>query len=77
MLRTLRDEVLRDLAEDLARLGLPSATPAERERLEMMAEAMIAQTESLALSYVNGRYRDRDAVVDVLTQFAVGVLGLG
>lgn len=76
MLRTLRDEVLHDLAEDLARLGLPAATPAERERLEMMAEAMIAQTESLALSYVNGRYRDRDAVVDVLTEFAVGVLGI-
>lgn len=75
MLRTLRGEVLRDLADDLARFGLPSATPAERERLEMMADAMIAQTEALALSFVDGRYRDREAVIDVLTQSALGMLG--
>lgn len=76
MLRTLRDEVQSDLADDLARFGLPSATDADRERLEMIADAMIAQTEALALGFVNGRYRDREGVVDVLTQFAVGVLGM-
>jgi len=76
MLRALRDEILRDLADDLARFGLPSSSPAERERLEMIAEAMIAQTEALALSLVDGRYRDREAVIDVLTRFAVGVLGM-
>lgn len=77
MARQLRDEVRRDLVDDLARFGLPSRTRADRERLDMMAEAMIAQTEALALGVLDGRYTSRDAVVDVLTRFAVGVLGLG
>ena len=37
---------------------------------------MIAQSEALALGHVDGRYRHLDAVIDVLTQFAVGVLGI-
>jgi TetR/AcrR family transcriptional regulator, fatty acid biosynthesis regulator len=74
--RTLREELLRDLAEDLARLGLPSSTPAEREALEMTAEAMIGQVEALGLALVDGRYKSLDAVVEVLTRFAVGILGL-
>jgi AcrR family transcriptional regulator len=76
MTRQLRDEVRRDLVEDLIRLGLPGASPAERERLDMVAEAMIAQTEALALRYLDGGYTSLDAVVEVLTRFAVGVLGL-
>jgi len=76
MARQLRDEVHRDLVDDLARFGLPAATPADRERLGMIAEAMIAQTEALALGHLDGRYRDVDAIVDVLTRFAIGVLGL-
>ena len=74
--RSLREELRRDLAEDLARLGLPSSTPAEREALEMTAEAMIGQVEALGLALVEGRYKSLDAVVEVLTRFAVGILGL-
>jgi TetR/AcrR family transcriptional regulator, fatty acid biosynthesis regulator len=74
ILRGFRDEILRDLADDLAGLGLPSGTPAERERLEMVAEAMMAQTEALALGYLDGRYTSVDAIVDVLTAFALGFL---
>jgi len=76
MARELRAEVHRDLVEDLTRLGLPSTTRAERERLEMMAEAMIAQTEALARGHLDGTYKNVEAVVEVLTSFAVGVLAL-
>lgn len=76
-LRGFRAEILRDLVEDLAGFGLPSATPAERERLEMIAEAMIAQTEALALGYLEGRYRSIDAIVEVLARFASGALHRG
>jgi TetR/AcrR family transcriptional regulator, fatty acid biosynthesis regulator len=74
--RELHAELHADLVDDLTRLGLPSRTAPERERIAMMAEAMIAQTEALARGYVDGRYKDVDALVDVLTRFAVGVLTL-
>ncbi|MGH7897012.1 MAG: TetR/AcrR family transcriptional regulator [Candidatus Binatia bacterium] len=74
--RRLRDEVRRDLAEDLVRLGLPAATPHERQQVQMIAESMIAQTEALGLGYLDGRYDDLESIVEVLTRFAVGVLGL-
>ena len=54
--RRLREELRRDLTEDLAGLGMPAGTPTEREQLEMIAEAMIAQTEALGLAYLDGRY---------------------
>lgn len=74
LFRELLDEVRNDLADDLVRLGLPGATPADRERVQMVAEAMIAQTEALALGHLDDRYTSFDAVVEVLTEFAVGVL---
>jgi AcrR family transcriptional regulator len=76
MSRELRAELHADLVDDLTRLGLPSRSPAQRERIAMMAEAMIAQTEALARGYVEGTYENVDALVDVLTRFAVGVLTL-
>lgn len=74
ILRGFREEVLRDLVEDLIGLGLPAATPDERERVEMVAESMMAQTEALALGHLEGRYSSVDAMVDVLTAFALGFL---
>ncbi len=74
--RRLFDELRGDLTEDLARLGLPSRTSAEREQLEMMAESMIAQTQALGLAYLDGRYSNLEDVVEVLTKFAVGIIGL-
>jgi AcrR family transcriptional regulator len=74
--RRLSDEFRQDLTEDLARLGLPASTSSQREQLDMIAEAMIAQTQALAVAYLEGRYTSLDDVVEVLTRFAVGVLGV-
>lgn len=73
--RRLFAEFRADLAEDLARLGIPSATPAEREQLDMIAESMIVQTQALGLAYLEGRYTHLEDIVEVLTRFAVGILG--
>jgi AcrR family transcriptional regulator len=73
--RKLQLELTADLVEDLAGLGAPAGTPKERERLEMLAEGLISLTETLGIAYLDGRYKDLNAVVDVLTSFAVGVLG--
>jgi AcrR family transcriptional regulator len=72
--RQLREEVRRDLADDLVRFGVPASTAAEREQVDMMAESMIAQTEALALGVIDGRYAHLEAAVEILTRFAVGVL---
>ena len=74
--RRLHDELRKDLAEDLVSLGLPASSARERQQVEMIADSMIAQTEALGLGYLDGRYDDLDTVVDVLTRFAVGILGL-
>lgn len=74
-MRRFRDEITNDLVEDLARMGAPAATPAERERLRMIADAMVAQSEALTSGCLEGRYSSVEAVVDVLTQFALGALG--
>lgn len=75
--RQLRAEICADLARDLARFGLPSATQRDRERLAMLASAIAAQTEALALGLVDGRFTSLEAAVEVLTQFSIGGLGLG
>ena len=77
MVRQLREEIRSDLAEDLVRFGLPARTKADRERVAMTAEAIIAQTEALAMFYVEGHCGSLEAVIDVLTRFTVGVIGLG
>jgi AcrR family transcriptional regulator len=74
--RRLRDELRNDLTEDLVALGMLTVTAGDREQVEMIAESMIAQTEALGLGYLDGRYDDIEAIVEVLTRFAVGVLGL-
>jgi hypothetical protein len=75
MFLQLREEVRTDLVDDLLRLGLGTAGEFDREQVHMIADAMIAQTEALALGHLDGRYTDVDAIVEVLTRFAVGVLG--
>lgn len=76
LMAQLREEFRSDLADDLVRFGLPATTPAEREELALIAEAMVAQTEALALFYLDGGCSSLEAVVEVLTRFAVGVIGL-
>lgn len=67
-------QLRRDLAEDLVRIGVAAATAAEREQVEMIAEAMIAQTQALGIGYLEGRYSSLEGMVDILTRFAVGVV---
>ena len=55
-----------DLVKELVDRGYPAATPAERRRLEMVADIHIAATEVLALGYISERYPDIDEVVDML-----------
>jgi AcrR family transcriptional regulator len=72
--RELHRELEADLVEDLVSVGVPSKTASDRERLEMMATGMIALTQTLALGYVDGRFSDLDAIVEVLTRFALGAV---
>ena len=74
--RRLADELRRDLADDLIAFGLPAASAPERQRVAMIADAIVAQTEALGAGWVDGRYEDLEAVVDVLTAFTLGVLGM-
>jgi len=69
-----------DLVDDLTRLGLPAGTPAERERIAMMAEAMIAQTEALARGYVElerPEYEEPWAGLRPTTADGLPILGRG
>ena len=61
---------LRNLTTALAAGGLPSDTPAERRRLHMQAEGLVALIETLALGHMEGRYDDIEEVLDVLVQFS-------
>jgi AcrR family transcriptional regulator len=73
--RELGRELEADLVEDLVAAGASAGTRAERQRLEMIAEGVIALTETLGLAYLDGRYTDLEAIVDVLTAFALGAVG--
>jgi AcrR family transcriptional regulator len=72
--RELQDEMQRDLVEDLIALGAPVETPAQREQVEIIAEGLIALTQTLALSHIDGRYKDLEQIIDVLTRFALAVV---
>ncbi|MEB2312400.1 MAG: TetR family transcriptional regulator [Sorangiineae bacterium] len=73
--RALLRELEADLVNDLARYGAPAHTDAERRRLAMMSEGMIALTVALGVGHLDGRYPDLEQVVQVLADFALGVLG--
>ena len=64
---------LGNLTALLAAGGLPHDTPAERRRLQLQAEGLVALIEALAQSYMDNRHDDQDDlddVLDVLVQFA-------
>ena len=64
--RRLSGNTRRDLVAELIARGYPAATPAERRRLEMVADIHIAATEALAIGHVSGRYPDLDEMADML-----------
>lgn len=72
--REMQDEMRRDLVEDLIALGAPASTQSERQRVEIIADGLIALTQSMALGYIDGRYSDLEQIVDVLVGFALGVI---
>jgi TetR/AcrR family transcriptional regulator, fatty acid biosynthesis regulator len=64
--RRLTGNTRKDLVRELVDRGYPATTPAERRRLEMVADIHIAATEVLALGYIAERYPDIDEIVDML-----------
>lgn len=70
--RSFRSQVMKDLRDDLVRLGVPAASPSERERLDLAVEGMISLTESYALGLVEGRFTDKELVISSLVAFALG-----
>lgn len=60
------------LIDDLVAAGLPHRTRGEKARASMIADGVIALTETLALGHVEGRYPDLEDVVDVLIAFSRG-----
>ncbi len=63
------------LIDDLSTIGVLTDTPKRRRRAEMIAESIMAQSEVLALGYLDGRYANVEEMVDVCVMFAAGYLG--
>lgn len=60
------------LVDDLVAAGFPHATERQRRRLEMIADGLIALTETMAIGHLEGRYSDLEQSVDVLVAFLHG-----
>src|SRR5262249_16782860 len=72
--RKLQRELETDLFDDLVAYGVPAHTEAQRVRLRLAAEGMAALTQTLGLAFLDGRYKDLEAVIDVLRHFGVGAI---
>jgi AcrR family transcriptional regulator len=72
--RKLQRELEKDLFDDLVAYGVPAKTEVQRARLQLAAEGMAALTQTFGLAFLDGRYKDLEAVIDVLTNFAVGAI---
>ena len=64
--RELAGSLRSDIVGELIERGYPKATPADRRRLEMVADIHIAATEALAIGHLNGRYPDLEELVEML-----------
>lgn len=64
--RRLTGNTRDDIVAELVARGYPAGTPAEKRRLEMVADVHIAATETLALGHISGRYPDLDEIADLL-----------
>ena len=74
--RSLHEDSRAALVEDLVAAGLPSATSSDRRKAEMIADGIIALTETLAAGHLEGRYRDVEEMIDVLIAFSKGYFTL-
>jgi TetR/AcrR family transcriptional regulator, fatty acid biosynthesis regulator len=64
------------LAADLDALGYTADNEHDRRRLEMIAEAINAATNALALGHLEGRYPEIEEAVDVLVALTKGAVRL-
>jgi TetR/AcrR family transcriptional regulator, fatty acid biosynthesis regulator len=64
--RRLTGNTRRDIVAELVARGYPATTPAEKRRLEMIADIHIAATEVMAMGHIAGRYPDVDEIADML-----------
>lgn len=60
------------LIDDLVIAGFPYDTERQRMRVEMIADGLIALTETMAVGHLEGRYTDLEQSVDVLVTFLRG-----
>jgi AcrR family transcriptional regulator len=72
--RQIDDELRRDLVSDLRRLDRYTGRGRSDAELTMLADGLIALTESLGLGCLEGRYDDVEQAVDMLIEFSRGVL---
>ena len=64
------------LVEDLTNAGMPARSASDRRKVRMVADGVIALTETLALGRLDGRYPDTDEVIDILIAFSRGYFPL-
>jgi AcrR family transcriptional regulator len=67
--RQLADELRADLVEDLRRVDEHTGRNRSHLELQMLADGVGGLTEALGLGYLDGRYTDLEAMIDVLVRF--------
>jgi TetR/AcrR family transcriptional regulator, fatty acid biosynthesis regulator len=72
--RQIHVELRRDLLADLRSLDRFTGRERSEDHLKMLADGLMALTETLGLGCIEGRYGDVDAAVDVIVDFATGAL---
>lgn len=73
--RSLHASSRAELVEDLITVGMKARTADERRKVEMASDGISALIDSLALGHLEGRYADREEIVDILVAFFWGAYG--
>jgi AcrR family transcriptional regulator len=72
--RLIDEELRRDQLEDLRRLDRYTGKGRTDSQLTMLADGLVALTETLGLGLLEGRYADLEHAVDLVVDFASGAL---
>jgi len=72
--RQIHSELRRDLLDDLRNLDRFTGRVRADDQLKMLADGLMALTETLGFGCLEGRYADVDAALDVIVDFATGAL---
>lgn len=73
--KTLSETGRKALVEDLIKAGMCATTPEERRKVEMAAEGLSRLIDTFALGHLEGRFPDREQIVDMLVAFFWGAYG--